>query len=85
MGSISVRRSIQWLPDDPVPVEPTSTVVLTSPGKRFVDIRILLPDAGASGGGAKEHDELEVAHRDFGKPLPYFLSLTDSSTVVIHI
>lgn len=74
MGSISVRRSIQWLPDDPAPVEPTSTVVLTSPGKRFVDIRILLPDAGARGGGGLggkggESDELEVAHRDFGKSL----------------
>jgi hypothetical protein len=37
--SISVRESIRWLPD--AASEPTSTVVLTSPERRFVDIRIL--------------------------------------------
>ncbi|KAI1153043.1 hypothetical protein F4825DRAFT_282474 [Nemania diffusa] len=37
--SISIRDSIRWLPD--AASEPTSTVVLTSPGHRFVDIRIL--------------------------------------------
>ncbi|KAH7038025.1 uncharacterized protein B0I36DRAFT_381109 [Microdochium trichocladiopsis] len=70
MGSISIRRSIQWLPDDPAPVEPTSTVVLTSPGRRFVDIRILLPkgsesvdSAGRPGG---KESEMAAAHRDFG-------------------
>ncbi|KAI0395324.1 hypothetical protein F5Y17DRAFT_203729 [Xylariaceae sp. FL0594] len=39
--SISLRESIQWLPDDASPSEPTSTIVLTSPGCRFVDIRVL--------------------------------------------
>ncbi|KXJ94591.1 hypothetical protein Micbo1qcDRAFT_232049 [Microdochium bolleyi] len=65
MGSISIRRSVQWLPDDPAPSEPTSTVVLTSPGRRFVDIRILLP--GGGGGRVVTGDELlAAAHRDFG-------------------
>ncbi|RYO94365.1 hypothetical protein DL766_005011 [Monosporascus sp. MC13-8B] len=56
MASISIREHIRWLPEPPE--ENTSTVVLTSPGRRFVDIRILLrrgarahsssPDGGAS-------------------------------------
>ncbi|CAK7243357.1 MAG: hypothetical protein STHCBS139747_004876 [Sporothrix thermara] len=41
MASISHRVSIAWLPAPPS--EPTSTVVLTSPGRWFVDVRILLP------------------------------------------
>ena len=41
MGSISLREFIQWLPDEPS--EPTSTIVVTSPGRRFVDIRVLRP------------------------------------------
>lgn len=40
--SISIRISIRWLPDEAS--EPTTTVVLTSPKRRFVDIRILNPD-----------------------------------------
>ncbi|RYP34774.1 hypothetical protein DL767_004111 [Monosporascus sp. MG133] len=40
MASISTREHIRWLPGPPE--ENTSTVVLTSPGRRFVDIRILL-------------------------------------------
>ncbi|KAJ1335269.1 HRI1-like protein [Microdochium nivale] len=63
MGSISIRRSVQWLPDDAAPSEPTSTIVLTSPGRRFVDIRILLPGAAAAAG---KGDELASAHRHFG-------------------
>lgn len=39
MGSISVREHIRWGTDPPS--EPTSTLVLTSPGRRFVDIRVL--------------------------------------------
>ncbi|KAF7533814.1 hypothetical protein G7054_g6767 [Neopestalotiopsis clavispora] len=39
MASISIRESIRWLPDQAS--EPTSTIVLTSPGKRFVDLRVL--------------------------------------------
>lgn len=41
MASISLRQSIAWLPNPHS--EPTSTVVLTSPQRRFVDVRILLP------------------------------------------
>ncbi|KAK4460560.1 protein HRI1 [Cladorrhinum samala] len=41
MGDISIRESIRWLPDPAS--EPTSTVVLTSPQRRYVDIRILKP------------------------------------------
>ncbi|PSN60440.1 hypothetical protein BS50DRAFT_535969 [Corynespora cassiicola Philippines] len=41
MASISIRESIRWLPGEAS--EPTSTLVLTSPGKRFVDLRILHP------------------------------------------
>ncbi|KAI0455672.1 hypothetical protein F5B21DRAFT_187945 [Xylaria acuta] len=37
--SISIRNSIRWLPD--AASEPTSTIVLTSPEHRFVDIRVL--------------------------------------------
>jgi hypothetical protein len=39
MGSISIREHIRWFPD--AASEPTSTIVLTSPERRFVDIRIL--------------------------------------------
>ncbi|KAI0969255.1 hypothetical protein F4678DRAFT_439870 [Xylaria arbuscula] len=38
--SLSVRDSIRWLPD-PNASEPTYTAVLTSPERRFVDIRIV--------------------------------------------
>ncbi|KAH7312764.1 hypothetical protein B0I35DRAFT_61661 [Stachybotrys elegans] len=38
-GHISFRESIRWLPDEPS--EPTSTIVLTSPQRRFVDLRVL--------------------------------------------
>ncbi|KAK4169849.1 protein HRI1 [Cladorrhinum sp. PSN259] len=44
MGDISIRESIRWLPD--APSEPTSTIVLTSPERRYVDIRILNPTTG---------------------------------------
>ncbi|KAL2111087.1 hypothetical protein VUR80DRAFT_288 [Thermomyces stellatus] len=37
-ADISVRRHIRWIPAPAS--EPTSTIVLTSPGRRFVDIRI---------------------------------------------
>lgn len=40
MTDISIRRYIRWLPDEAS--EPTSTIVLTSPGRRFVDLRVLL-------------------------------------------
>ncbi|KAI1824900.1 hypothetical protein F4861DRAFT_224142 [Xylaria intraflava] len=37
--SVSIRESIRWLPD--ISSEPTTTIVLTSPEHRFVDIRVL--------------------------------------------
>ncbi|KAK0620051.1 hypothetical protein B0T14DRAFT_537645 [Immersiella caudata] len=40
MADISIRKYIRWLPDEAS--EPTSTIVLTSPERRFVDLRILL-------------------------------------------
>ncbi|KAK0645732.1 hypothetical protein B0T16DRAFT_328245 [Cercophora newfieldiana] len=40
MTDISIRKHIRWLPDEAS--EPTSTIVLTSPERRFVDLRILL-------------------------------------------
>lgn len=39
MGSISIRKHIRWGTD--AASEPTSTLVLTSPGRRFVDVRVL--------------------------------------------
>jgi hypothetical protein len=42
MGSISVRKWIRWVPEEAS--EPTSTLVLTSPGRHFVDLRIYLPE-----------------------------------------
>jgi hypothetical protein len=54
MCDISVREYIRWLPDEPS--EPTSTIVLTTPERRFVDIRVLKEsspsDDDASGGFA---------------------------------
>ncbi|KAK3339052.1 hypothetical protein B0H65DRAFT_288837 [Neurospora tetraspora] len=51
-GDVSIRHSIRWFSttssssssDTPPPSEPTSTIVLTSPGGRFVDLRILKED-----------------------------------------
>ncbi|KAK4212635.1 protein HRI1 [Rhypophila decipiens] len=43
-GHISVRESIRWLPDEAS--EPTSTIVLTSPGRLFVDLRIYKSESG---------------------------------------
>ncbi|KAK5661141.1 hypothetical protein OQA88_11031 [Cercophora sp. LCS_1] len=40
MADISHRVSIRWLPSPAS--EPTSTIVLTSPERRFVDVRLLL-------------------------------------------
>ncbi|TFB01670.1 hypothetical protein CCMA1212_006578, partial [Trichoderma ghanense] len=42
MAGISFRKFIRWLPEEAS--EPTSTLVLTSPERRFVDIRVLLGD-----------------------------------------
>jgi len=44
---ISTRAFIQWLPDEPS--EPTSTKVLTSSQRRFVDIRVITEDKSLEG------------------------------------
>lgn len=46
MGTVSHRKYIRWHPDEAS--EPTSTLVLTSPQNRFVDLRILLPPDGSA-------------------------------------
>ncbi|OAA51280.1 sodium/nucleoside cotransporter [Beauveria brongniartii RCEF 3172] len=46
MGTVSYRKYIRWYPDEAS--EPTSTLVLTSPENRFVDLRILLPPNGGT-------------------------------------
>lgn len=48
MGDISIRKWIRWPPA--AEAEPTSTIVLTSPERRFVDVRILLDPPAGSGG-----------------------------------
>ncbi|TLD31011.1 hypothetical protein PspLS_02016 [Pyricularia sp. CBS 133598] len=53
MGSISIRKYIRWPPAPAA--EPTSTIVLTSPGRRFVDLRVLLPLR-------PDHEEGGVSH-----------------------
>ncbi|KAK1573765.1 uncharacterized protein LY79DRAFT_525217 [Colletotrichum navitas] len=50
MGSISFREHIRWIPDEAS--EPTSTIVLTSPQRRFVDLRILKSAPTADGAPA---------------------------------
>ncbi|KAK4184069.1 hypothetical protein QBC35DRAFT_506723 [Podospora australis] len=49
MADISIREYIRWLPDGAS--EPTSTIVLTSPKRRFVDVRILKPTLGEKDAG----------------------------------
>ncbi|KAJ6440618.1 sodium/nucleoside cotransporter [Purpureocillium lavendulum] len=63
MASISIRKSIRWLPDEAG--EPTSTVVLTSPARRFVDLRILKPDAGAAPDGNGPDARLPLSRLDW--------------------
>ncbi|GKT64073.1 hypothetical protein ColTof4_04381 [Colletotrichum tofieldiae] len=50
MSSISFREHIRWIPDEAS--EPTSTIVLTSPQRRFVDLRILKSAPTAEGAQA---------------------------------
>lgn len=61
MGSISIRKFIRWLPDEAS--EPTSTIVVTSPERRFVDIRIL--HQAADTGQAKETEPLPLDRLDW--------------------
>ncbi|KAL2018683.1 hypothetical protein VTK56DRAFT_518 [Thermocarpiscus australiensis] len=46
MCDISIREYIRWLPGEPS--EPTSTTALTTPERRFVDLRILKPTSSES-------------------------------------
>lgn len=57
VGDISIREFIRWLPGEAE--EATSTIVLSSPQKRFVDVRVLLPtDLDAN----KQHDDGSVTN-----------------------
>jgi hypothetical protein len=49
MCDISIREHIRWLPDEAS--EPTSTIVLTTPERRFVDIRVLKPTSSEDATG----------------------------------
>ncbi|KAF3046865.1 hypothetical protein E8E12_003933 [Didymella heteroderae] len=68
MAGVSIRKSIRWLPDDAS--EPTSTIVLSSSERRFVDIRILKPADETS----RDQDE----HLDL-KRLDWAIAGTSSS------
>lgn len=63
--SISIRTSIRWLPGPAT--EPTSTVVLTSPERRFVDVRVLLPTETAD---ALERLDWAIAGKSTSETLP---------------
>ncbi len=51
MCDISIREYIRWLPD--ASEEPTSTIVLTTPERRFVDIRVLKPTTSEADAGGE--------------------------------
>ncbi len=51
MCDISIREYIRWLPD--ASEEPTSTIVLTTPERRFVDIRVLKPTSSEEDAGGE--------------------------------
>ncbi|KAM0250521.1 hypothetical protein ACHAQJ_008572 [Trichoderma viride] len=74
MASISFRKFIRWLPEEAS--EPTSTLVLTSPEKRFVDIRVLLPDGSDSLANDEEAEILPLGRLDWA------MAGTSSSTVL---
>lgn len=67
MGDISIREHIRWLPDPPS--EPTLTVVLTSPERRFVDIRVLR-DAQPLLDGTHPHSALDWAIAGTSSSIP---------------
>ncbi|KAH7361780.1 hypothetical protein B0T11DRAFT_327927 [Plectosphaerella cucumerina] len=70
MASISVRESIRWLPEEAS--EPTSTIVLTSPGRRFVDLRVLHAGAASSGEDVVSPERLDwaIAGSSLSVPTP---------------
>lgn len=62
MGSISIRRFIRWPPA--FPQEPTSTIVLTSPGRRFVDLRILDPTPAEAAAEEWQQQQRDLAENN---------------------
>ncbi|KAK3307203.1 uncharacterized protein B0T15DRAFT_394169 [Chaetomium strumarium] len=63
MCDISVREYIRWLPDEPS--EPTSTIVLTTPERRFVDIRVLKDTTTSSSNDASGDAMFPVSRLDW--------------------
>ncbi|CAM1509499.1 Fc.00g032380.m01.CDS01 [Cosmosporella sp. VM-42] len=63
MGSISLREFIRWHPDEAS--EPTSTIVVTSPQRRFVDLRILRPE-GVQGPWPTQLEKLPTEQLEWG-------------------
>ncbi|KYK54260.1 hypothetical protein DCS_06217 [Drechmeria coniospora] len=61
MASISIRESIRWLPDEAA--EPTTTIVLTSPQRRFVDLRVFKPPTGEN--AEDGNDDLPLTRLDW--------------------
>ncbi|KAL2165011.1 hypothetical protein VTH06DRAFT_307 [Thermothelomyces fergusii] len=74
MGDISVREYIRWLPGEPS--EPTSTIVLTTPNRLFVDLRILKPTARD---GDSRTDDVNLPP----SRLDWAIAGTSSSTAII--
>ncbi|KAK3390704.1 hypothetical protein B0H63DRAFT_388500 [Podospora didyma] len=65
MGDISIRDYIRWLPE--AASEPTSTIVLTSSERRFVDLRILkTPETWTDAASTDEEvDSLPLSRLDW--------------------
>ena len=74
-----MREYIRWLPDEPS--EPTSTIALTSPGRKYVDVRVLL---ASKNGGAGKDDPGELTHRASELPLKN-VPLLMHSRLVVHL
>ncbi|KAK3318710.1 hypothetical protein B0H66DRAFT_640060 [Apodospora peruviana] len=72
MADISVREYIRWLPDEAS--EPTSTIVLTSPQRRFVDIRVNIDPNNAD-----NHDNINIDTTDLSR-LDWAIAGTSEST-----
>ena len=82
--SISTRAFIQWLPN--APSEPTSTLVLTSTARTFVDIRIPLEAPHLPENTNPSHVEWAFAgrstsHATDGKHLSQWHHWVDSTTI----
>lgn len=76
MGSISIREHIRWGTESPS--EPTSTLVLTSPGRHFVDVRVLR-QASSPGSKNPSDEDFGVLPRD---QLDWAFAGTSSSSQV---